>query len=76
MRIYTKPDCPYCVKAKELLTSYGFSFEEIVVGVDISAEDYKNMIPGYTSVPGIYNKNFFIGGYTELVKFLPSYPNR
>lgn len=70
MKIYSKPDCPYCVKAKELLDSHGIFYEELTVGVDISADEYKNMIPGHTTVPGIYANNCFIGGYTQLVDYL------
>jgi glutaredoxin len=69
MKIYSKPDCPYCVKAKELLDSRGIFYEEILVGTDVSADEYKNMIPGFTTVPGIYIDNCFIGGYTELLAY-------
>lgn len=69
MLIYTKPDCPYCVKAKELLDSHGISYEEKIVGVDISSEYYRDMIPGYTTVPGIYINDCFLGGYTQLVSY-------
>lgn len=70
MIIFTKPDCPYCVKAKELLNSHGLFYEEKVVGVDISSEEYRNMMPGFTTVPGIYDRGWFIGGYSELVQYL------
>lgn len=72
MKIYSKPDCPYCVKAKELLNSKEIAYEELIVGVDIPADEYRNMIPGHTTVPGIYIDNCFIGGYTQLVDYLNS----
>jgi glutaredoxin len=69
MLIYSKPDCPYCVKAKELLDSRGIFYEEKIVGVDISSEEYKDLIPGHTTVPGIYIDGCFLGGYTQLVSY-------
>lgn len=29
VRIYTKPDCPYCAKARESYTARGIAFEEL-----------------------------------------------
>lgn len=29
--IYTKPTCPFCVMAKQILTERGYKFEEIVI---------------------------------------------
>jgi glutaredoxin len=70
-RIYSKLDCPYCEKAKQLFERKGVSYEELVVGEDISREEYLNIIPGFTTVPGIWYQGIFIGGYSELQSFLP-----
>lgn len=64
--IYTKPDCPFCVKAKLLLKDH--TIKEIVVGEDISSEDYKDLMPGFTTVPGIWKGSVFIGGYEDLLR--------
>ena len=71
-KIYSKPDCPHCDKAKELLNSKSLSYEEVVVGEDIPREEYLDMIPGFTTVPGIWYQGVFIGGYSELQSFLPN----
>ena len=71
-RIYSKPDCPYCEKAKQLFERKGVSYEEFVVGEDIPREEYLDMIPGFTTVPGIWYQGVFIGGYSELQSFLPN----
>jgi glutaredoxin len=50
--------------AKERLKEY----KEIVVGKDISSEEYRDMVPGFTTVPAIWKDNIFIGGYEDLLK--------
>jgi glutaredoxin len=35
--IFTKPGCPYCAAAKELLTKKGMQYEEIVLGKDATS---------------------------------------
>ena len=37
--VYSKPQCPYCDKAKHLLTSLGLQYEEKVVTKDLSIDE-------------------------------------
>lgn len=66
--IYTKPTCPYCMRAKALLTQKGVSFEEI----DIAAHPHRRdeMIArangGYT-VPQIFIGERHIGGCDDMM---------
>ena len=39
VRIYTTPICPYCVRAKSLLTKKGVAFEEVDVFMDMKARE-------------------------------------
>jgi glutaredoxin len=64
IQIYTKPDCPYCVKAKALLKELGLPFIEQTVGVDITSESYKNLY--WPTVPCVIIDEELIGGYSEL----------
>lgn len=69
--IYTKPNCSFCTKAKDLLKQVGYNeFEEVVVGVDVKSSAYKLMFPGHTTTPAIIINDKFIGGYTELRNYL------
>lgn len=62
--MYTKPDCPYCVKARNLLNMLAIPYSQIEVGVGISSEDYvANFWP---TVPCVVVDGEIIGGYTEL----------
>lgn len=64
--IYTKPDCNFCVKAKDLLNLRGEPFMEIDVSKDNRAkEKIKNL--GFKTVPQIFypdGKHF--GDYLKL----------
>ncbi len=65
--IYTKPWCPYCDAARELLTGKGVDFTEI----DISgkAEVRAEMIQranGQTTVPQVFVDDRHLGGCDDI----------
>jgi len=79
--IYTKTNCPYCVKAKGVLTNAGYSYKEYIIGAGPTKEDIQKRINsmGLTieikTIPQIFyvNKNndsIYIGGYTDLLSKL------
>lgn len=68
VEIYTKPWCPYCVRAKALLKRKNVAFEEY----DILQEREKraemlSRANGHTTVPQIFIDGRHIGGSDELV---------
>lgn len=65
----TKPGCPYCAKAKNLLNSKNIGFEEIILGKDATSVSVK-AISGNSTVPQIFFDGKNIGGSTELEVFL------
>jgi len=67
VKIYTKPTCPFCVKAKAILQQKGIEF----VDHDVSANpqlraEISNSVGGYGTVPMIFLDGKFIGGCSEL----------
>lgn len=63
-KIYTKDDCPWCARAKTLMSTYGFDFEELKLGVDFNNDWYKREIS--TTYPHIVKDGVDIGGYMQL----------
>ena len=60
--IYTKDYCPFCVKAKSLLTMKKIEFNEI--NLNKNPEKFDEMITksnGARTVPQIFYKNNYIG---------------
>jgi len=69
--IYSTPACGYCRMAKTLLEKKGIDYEEFMVGTDITKNELIETIgQDVRSVPQILIDNKYVGGYTELSKFL------
>lgn len=64
--IYSSDWCPYCIRAKQLLTSKSVSFDEIRVDgkPDVRAEMTRKA--GRTSVPQIWIGETHVGGCEDL----------
>jgi glutaredoxin 3 len=66
--IYTTPLCPYCVRAKRLLTAKGASFEEIDVMMDPDQRRNMEVRSGRHTVPQIFFADTHIGGCDDLFR--------
>jgi len=67
VEIYTKFACPYCVRAKMLLSSKGVEFEEfdISFGGD-KRDEMQQRAPGARTVPQIFIGDLHVGGSDDL----------
>lgn len=66
LTIYTKDYCPYCVQAKNLLTSIGASYEEVDVthNQELLMEIVRKS--GMRTVPQIFLGEECLGGYSDI----------
>lgn len=65
--IYTTMICPYCARAKSLLTQKGVQFKEIDVGMDPDKrEEMMTRAHGRHTVPQIFINGAHIGGCDDL----------
>ena len=65
--MYCTPYCPYCVRARMLLTTKGADFEEIRLDLEPNRrEEMERRAGGLTSVPQIFIGERHIGGCDEL----------
>ena len=70
--IVTKDGCPYCDKAKSLLSQKGIKYKVEVANDSNKVQIYKkvdNITNNYRYFPMIFHNGKFIGGYTELEKY-------
>ncbi|MBA1188372.1 glutaredoxin 3 [Pseudomonas entomophila] len=64
--IYSSDYCPYCIRAKQLLTRKGVDFEEIRVDGKPQLRAEMSQKAGRTSVPQIWIGDTHVGGCDEL----------
>ena len=75
-KVFTKPSCPYCVKAKALLSKLDIPYEEYKLSSSMSGSDGKYTVTidqmfemigkQVRSMPQIMKDDTLIGGYTDL----------
>jgi len=67
--LITKPGCPFCASAKQMLSERGMDFEEIVLGHDATLRSVR-AITGKETVPQVFIGGHYIGGSDDLEAFL------
>ena len=65
-KIYSRKDCPWCVRAKELCDQNNQSYTEIIIGEDIAVEEFRTKFPEVRTVPFIVIEDTIIGGFVQL----------
>ena len=65
--VWSKDACPFCVQAKNLLSSRGIEYEErnITAG-PWTREQLLEAVPGARTLPQIFLDDQHVGGFTEL----------
>ena len=66
IEVYAKQSCPYCVRARALLTSKGAHFEVIDIEATPGARDQMVARSGRRTVPQIFIDDRHIGGCDDL----------
>lgn len=72
--IYSKKDCPSCIKAKSLLNVKGIPYRESIIGEDILREDFVATFPEARTAPFIIIDGVKVGGYEQLKEHLDNRP--
>ena len=72
VKMYTKDYCPYCDRAKELLSQYDVAVEEFDVQNDASRLEEMMQLSKRRTVPQIFIDDLHVGGYDDLVSMQQS----
>lgn len=69
--IYSKPNCNWCVKAKELMNRLGMKYDELILDVDYTKEELRELVPENLplTVPQIFVYNKRVGSYEDFVDY-------
>ena len=66
--MYSTRFCPYCIRAKQLLNSKGWAFEEIAVDFDHEKRMEMMQKSGQRTVPQIWIGETHVGGCDDLFR--------
>lgn len=74
-KVFSKSDCPWCVKAKELLVAKGYEVEEVNLDDQNKRALFRRNMSraGYgvpSTVPQIFVDDTYVGGYEDLERFM------
>ena len=64
--LYTKQNCPYCVRAKHLLGKKGVPFEEVSVEGNDDLRVWLAETTGQKTVPQVFAGDRPLGGYPDV----------
>ncbi|PSJ46554.1 glutathione peroxidase [Zobellella endophytica] len=67
--LFSKPGCPFCARAKQMLLDQGMRYEEVILGQDATSITLK-AVSGRSTVPQIFIDGRHIGGSDELAEYL------
>ncbi|MFL7027286.1 glutathione peroxidase [Enterovibrio norvegicus] len=67
--VFSKPGCPFCAKAKQLLIDDKLQFEEVILGQDATTVSLR-AVTGRATVPQVFIGGKHIGGSEELEAYL------
>lgn len=68
--IYSKNNCPHCVRAKLTLTNKGIPFTTLTLDEDFTRDVLLEMFPTAKTFPVIVIDGFYIGGADQLEKLI------
>lgn len=68
VKMYTTAVCPYCIRAKQLLTARGVTrIEEVRIDTDAAARNTMMAVTGRRTVPQIFIGETHVGGCDDLM---------
>ncbi len=65
--LYSSAICPYCVAAKNFLTSKGLAWTEVRIDTDPEERQRMVALAKRTSVPQIFVGDVHVGGYDDMM---------
>jgi glutaredoxin len=68
--VYTKDNCPYCYKIKQVLELTGSNFVVYNLGEHFTKDEFYSEFGEGTTFPQIIYNNKKLGGCSDTIKFL------
>lgn len=68
--VYSKPECPYCYKVKQVLELTGSDFIVYNLGEDFTREEFVSEFGSSATFPQVLCEGEKLGGCTDTIQFL------
>ena len=68
--VYSKQNCPYCYKVKQVLEMTGREFESYTLEEDFTREEFYSQFGNGSTFPQVICDDNTIGGCVDTIKFL------
>jgi glutaredoxin len=68
--VYSKEECPYCYKVKQVLELTGSKYVVYTLGQDFTKEEFYAEFGDGSTFPQVVCDDQKLGGSTETIKFL------
>lgn len=68
--VYVTPNCPRCKTLDTVCSAYNIETQKKEVGVDITEEEFKQLMPDVREVPQVWQGDKRIGGLDEFKRHL------
>lgn len=65
VKIWGRPSCSFCERAKQLCEQYSLKYEYILIDGPEKLRELQELVPEARTVPQIFWNGNYIGGYTE-----------
>lgn len=73
VEIYSKKDCSYCTRIKDLFDFHNIQYSELILGEGHTREEIQERVGNIKKinvVPQLFVNNEYVGGYLEAVEFV------
>ena len=68
--VYSKPNCSFCMQAKQLLEMEQLPFDYLTLGTHYSLQEFMELFPNARTLPMIVKDGEVVGGYKDLCEYL------
>ena len=75
IHIYGKPQCPFCVSAKQLCETEGFDYTYYQLDEDFTRDELMGIFPNARTFPQIHDDGTIIGGFDDFGKYVETNPS-
>jgi len=68
--IYSKNDCPYCTRIKQILSMKGYTYKEFVYEKDFDKQTFYEKFGQNSTFPQVVYENHNLGGCKDTIEYL------